>query len=73
MEKTISNEEYLQLLGLAVLAKGHKTTIDSICASMQKIVGDEYDGHICDFVYGECYPNVHNLLKCLNIVVEEVL
>ena len=73
MKKTITRNEYLQLLGLFVLGKEHSDRIKDIDRSAARILEVEleynnYSGYVGDELYGDC--NVDNMLRKMEISVE---
>ncbi len=66
--KTINQSEYLQLMGLLVLAKRHNDALNQIVDAVRAITGEEDDmGHSSDAVYSDY--SADELLKKLDIRV----
>lgn len=72
MNKTISHNDYLQLLGLLKLAEDHRKALKDIERSALAILGDNEGGHASDVVWGGYPYSPAKLLELLGIgVVEE--
>ena len=68
--KTITNNQYLCLLGLEVLKKDYNNRLKDVKSAVQKIVGEtEEYGHSSDFVYSGNDYDVKELLGKLEIEV----
>jgi hypothetical protein len=72
MDKTISHNDYLRLLGLLKLAEDHCKALEDIERSAIALLGDEKGGHTGDTVWGGIKRTADELLKLLGIdVIEE--
>lgn len=71
MKTTITHSEYLQLLGLAVLAADANKRLYGVVDSAGTILGTpgERDSHMADAFYSED-PDVDAALKKMGVVVE---
>ena len=70
MGKTITQHQYLQLVGLLTLAKQYNGALEQIKHAALEITGETEDwGHTSDAVYG--MRSIDDLLKFLEITVEE--
>ena len=70
MIKTITQHQYLQLVGLLALAKQHNRDLERIKCAAMEITGDDDEwGLTSDAVYG--MHTIDELLKFLEIAVEE--
>jgi hypothetical protein len=74
-KETISRAEYLQLLGLSLMANQHAKKMEEIRDSIYELLGtsesDDQHGHVSDLLWaGDRNVSVNWLLKGLNITVE---
>lgn len=68
MAKTISKEQYLQLIGLLAVAEKHNGMLESILEAVREITGEEDKfGHSADMIYGS--TTLDNALEYLDITV----
>lgn len=51
--RTISRTEYLQLEGLAALAKKHYLLVEECISAMQAIIATPNREHLCDAVFSD--------------------
>ena len=69
---TITKSEYLQLQGLAVLAKRHIAMQKQIETEIESIVDGDHGGHVSDCLWGyDAPPDIDDLLKRIEISVED--
>lgn len=71
--KTITREEYLELLGLFVLVRRNLKDLDMLGKAVERIVGEENgykEGWVGDEFYSDA--NADSLLQKLKITVEEI-
>ncbi len=62
----VTHTEYLQIMGLLVLAKQHNDAMQSIGVALQNLTGElEIDGHSFDAMY--CGYTADELLKKLDL------
>ncbi len=67
--ETISQDEYLKLIGLHTLAAYHRKSLHDIQQAAQSITGETEDGgHTDEFIWSD-NPGIDALLKRLNITV----
>jgi hypothetical protein len=73
-KKTISQDDYLRLVGLLTLAEDHRKAIEAIERSACAITGETPSGaggtHTGDTVWGGYHYSVDELLRLLDITVE---
>jgi hypothetical protein len=73
-KETITRAEYLQLLGLSLMASQHDQKMRDIRDSIYELLGtsedDDKHSHVSDLLWGGDYMNVDRLLKGLNIRLE---
>ena len=69
MKTTITQNEYLQIVGLMTLARNHQKIVDDCNDAMSEIVGDdEKYSLLTDAMYDS--TDVDTALKNMNITVE---
>lgn len=66
--KKISHSQYLQLVGLQVLAEKHNRMMHDIEACACEITGEDQAGHTADILYGS--RELDEGLKLMGIEVE---
>jgi hypothetical protein len=68
--KTITKNQYYQLVGLAAISKRQYDLLDQVMEAALEITGEDRDnGHTSDFVYSGDH-DVKDLLERLSITVE---
>lgn len=67
--ETISQSEYLQLVGLLTLAARHNERLSEIEEAACKLVGEQPGGHVTDAVYGAYDRTPEQLLALVGIDV----
>lgn len=74
--KTISYQDYLQIVGLMALAKHHNDMLAQIEETAGRLLGEEKEygqyGHISDQVFCR-EPDADTLLKKMEITVQPVV
>lgn len=69
-KKTVTREEYLQIVGLLKLAEHHNATLKSIANAVDDLLGSKRgDGHGCDATY--CDYTADHLLELMEVTVEK--
>jgi hypothetical protein len=72
MKKTISQDDYLRLVGLLTLAADHRKALEDIERSARAITGEQDDyGQTADVVWGGTKYTAARLLDVLDITVEQ--
>jgi hypothetical protein len=67
-KSSITKSEYLQLIGLLVLAKGHNDNLKELAKAIREITGESHDqGHSTDAAY--CDYSADDLLQKLEIPI----
>ena len=67
---TVARDEYLQLMGLLVLAKKHQAIMDDLEESVREITGEEgASGHSSDAVFD--HHDADELLRKLGLGVKD--
>lgn len=71
-ERTITRNEYLQLVGLIALAQRHNQALRELDEAARAITHEERDGHTSDTIYDSFSlgVDVDDLLRRLKIAVE---
>ena len=66
-KQTVSQNEYLQMIGLKTLANGFLAKLDDIQTALEEITEEEEWGHTADTVWTK-EATIDELLNSLNIV-----
>jgi hypothetical protein len=71
MNKTISQDDYLRLVGLLTLASDHRKAPRDIERSACAITDEKPNGHTSDTVWGGYLHSADDLLYLLDLTVEQ--
>jgi hypothetical protein len=71
MSKTISQDNYLRLVGLLTLAADHRKGLEDINRSACALTGEAPGYHTTDTIWGGYQHSVDDLLHLLEITVEQ--
>lgn len=69
--KTISQDDYLRLVGLLTLAADHRKALDDINRSACALTGEAPGHHTTDTIWGGYQHSADDLLHLLGITVEQ--
>jgi hypothetical protein len=67
--KTITKNQYYQLLALQALSKKYNDLISDILTSAVEITGEENEDHTADMIFGE--TSLDDALDYMDILIQE--